>query len=152
MRVGHKTEYVLINAALDFDPRRRRWKYPWRLSVRNPADRASCVQRCCRLDAVGRKRSQQTASEHPACDRHTAFIQRALRCSFSAHVRGVGCPFVAAIHPGASIHASFSRASAGVRCVGVRDLWAPTIVLIALVGHEGHGFAGPQQVRRTIRS
>jgi hypothetical protein len=89
----------------------------WRLSVRNPADRASCVQRCCRLDAVGRKRWQRTASEHPACDRDTAFIQRALRCSFSAHVGGVGCPFVAAIHPGASIHASFRGASAGVRCV-----------------------------------
>ncbi len=29
----------------------------------------------------------------------------------------------------------------------VRDLWAPTIVLIALVGREGHGLAGPQQVR-----
>jgi pimeloyl-ACP methyl ester carboxylesterase len=43
-----------------------------------------------------RKRSEQTASKHPACDRHTAFIQRALSCSFSAHVRGVGCPFVAA--------------------------------------------------------
>ena len=70
----------------------------------------------CRLDAVGRKRSQRTAFEHPACDRHTAFIQGALRCS-SAHVRGIGCPFVAAVHPGASIHASFRRASAGVRCV-----------------------------------
>ena len=39
------------------------------------------------------------------------------RCSFSAHVRRVGCPFVAAIHPSASIDASFRRASAGVRCV-----------------------------------
>ena len=31
-----------------------------------------------------------------------------------------------------------------MRCV--RDLWAPTIVLIAVVGREGHGLAGPQQV------
>ena len=67
---------------------------------RNPADRASCVERCRRLDAVGRKRSQQTASEVPACDRHTAFIKRARRWSFSAYLRGVGCRVVAAIHPG----------------------------------------------------
>ena len=38
-------------------------------------------------------------------------------CVQDTYVRGVGCPFVAAIHPGASIHASFRRASAGVRCV-----------------------------------
>ena len=63
-------------------------KHTWRLSVRNPAGRASFVERCCRLDTVGRKRSQQTASEHPACDRHTAFIQRALRCSVSAPCAG----------------------------------------------------------------
>ena len=75
--------------SLDQHCRQGRWfnLRPGRLSVRKPADRASCVQRCCRLDAVGRKRSQRTASEHPACDRHTAFIQKALRCSFSAHVR-----------------------------------------------------------------
>ena len=95
----------------------------------------------------GRKRSQRTASEHPACDRHTAFIQRALRCSFSAHVRGIGCPIVAAIHPGASIHASFRRASAGVGCVVFGTCGRRQIVLIALVGREGHGLAGPQQVR-----
>ena len=88
------------------------------------------MQRCCRLDAVGRKRSQRTASEHPACDRHTAFIQRALHCSFSAHVRGIGCPFVAAIHPGASIHASFRRASAGVRCVVFGTCGRRQIVLL----------------------
>lgn len=34
----------------------------------------------------------------------------------------------------------------------VRDLWAPSIVLIALIGREGHGLAGTQQVSRTESS
>jgi hypothetical protein len=70
------------------------------------------------------------------------------RCSFSAHVGGVGCPFVAAIHPGVHTRVVPPRIR---RCKmrRVRDLWAPTIVLIALVGREGHGLAGPQQVLPT---
>jgi hypothetical protein len=47
---------VTTDAALTIQ-NRRILLVPGRLSVRNPADRASCVERCCRLDAVCRERS-----------------------------------------------------------------------------------------------
>lgn len=114
----------------------------WGRSVGNPADRASCVERCCRLDAVGRKRSQQTASEHPHVIATPPSSRGPDAAPFRPTCRALRCSFCAAIHPGASIHGSFRRGSAGVRCVPVRDLWGANNRIDRPVGREGHGLAG----------
>jgi hypothetical protein len=45
-----------------------------------------------------------------------------------------------------------AKTSAGVRCVVFGTCGRRTIVLIALVGREGHGLAGPQQVSQILDS
>jgi len=63
---------------------------------------------------------------------------------------GVGCRLAAAIHPGRVHTRVVRRASAGVGCVVFGTCGRQTVVSIGLVGREGHGLAGPQQVRRTL--
>jgi hypothetical protein len=97
------------------------------------------VERSCFPDAVGRKGWQPTASGLLAGDRPTAFIRRALRRSFLG-LRGgrwlpVRCGYPSWPRP-------YTRRSPWIhRCKmrRVRDLWAPTVVLIGLVGREGRG-------------
>ena len=90
------------------------------------------------------------ASEHPACDRHTAFIQRGLTLLLLGPRAGHWLP-VCCGHPSWRVHTRVVPPRIR-RCKmrRVRDLWAPIIVLIAFVGREGHGLAGPQQVSQAM--
>ena len=92
----------------------------WRLSVRIPADRASHV--------IATPPSSRGLLLGPRAGRWLPVCCG--RPSWPVHTRVV---------PPRIRRCKMRR---------VRDLWAPTIVLIALVGREGHGLAGPQQVMR----
>jgi hypothetical protein len=92
-------------AAYSHSPVTRRSIVTWRLSVRNPS----------RMNIIRGDVSLPRPPFPP--DRHNAFIDMALRRSFSADVEqlaaGSSRPSILA----ASIHASFRRASAAVGCV-----------------------------------
>lgn len=67
----------------------------------------------------------------------------------SRSMSGVGCRFLAAIHPGRLHTRVVTPCISRCKMRRVRDLRAPTVVLIDLVGSERHGLAGPQQVGPT---
>jgi hypothetical protein len=103
-------------------------------------DPACCVERSCRLDAFGRESSQRTVPGLPALDGTKRLYQQAVTLVLLGQCRGRWLP----VRYG---HPSWLRPYTRIvppsirRCKmpRVRDLWAPTVVLIGLVGREGQG-------------